>query len=214
MARGRVFASIQSVAAGYSSTMLYLASQSPRRAELLRRLGVSFTPVPVDVPEHPGPDESAEAYVQRVALDKAMAGVKAVAQVPGARVLAADTEVVLEGQVFGKPRDLDDAAAMLRRLSGRTHQVISVVHVADAQRSRQAVSRTEVRFARLDEADIAGYLATGEAMGKAGAYGIQGAAERFVVHLAGSYSGVMGLPLFETAELLKAFDVSSDYLGS
>lgn len=201
------FASIQSGVAGYSSTMLYLASRSPRRAELLRRLGVAFAVLPLDVPELPRPGEPAADYVRRVARDKAAAGVAAVAGDPAAVVLAADTEVVLDGAVFGKPRDAADAAAMLRRLSGRTHQVISAVWVADARRAQEAVSRTEVRFAPLDEAEIAAYVATGEAMGKAGAYGIQGAAERFVAHLAGSFSGVMGLPLFETAGLLKAFGV-------
>ncbi len=184
--------------------MLHLASKSPRRAELLERLGVQYRLLDVDVPEVRAADEPAADYVRRVARDKARAGWAQVAGQPGAQVLGADTEVVLEGEVFGKPADLADAAAMLRRLSGRVHQVMSAVVVHDASGAREVLSVTEVRFAPLDEATIAAYLATGEAMGKAGAYAIQGRAEAFVEHLAGSYSGVMGLPLHETARLLAA----------
>jgi len=126
---------------------------------------------------------------------------------PGAVVLGADTEVILDDEVFGKPRDADDAAAMLRRLSGRTHQVISAVSVVSAGREAQAVSRSEVTMAALDDDAIAAYLATGEWDGKAGAYGIQGRAQIFIAHLAGSFSGVMGLPLYETARLLHEFDI-------
>jgi len=187
--------------------MLYLASQSPRRAELLTRLGRRFGTLELDIPEHRQPGEPPEDYVNRVAREKAGAGLLRVVATPGAVVLGADTEVVLDDEVFGKPADADDAAAMLRRLSGRTHQVVSVVWLVSADRELHAVSRSQVTFMPLDDDDIARYLATGEAMGKAGAYAIQGYAEQFVSRLDGSYSGVMGLPLHETAQLLKAFGV-------
>ena len=187
--------------------MLHLASQSPRRAELLARLGVDFGILELDIPEHRQPGEPAEDYVRRVAREKAGAGLLKVVAVPGAVVLGGDTEVVLEDEVFGKPRGAADAAAMLARLSGRTHRVISAVSLVSAAREAQAISISEVRFARLDEADIAAYVASGEPMGRAGAYAIQGGAERFVEHLSGSYSGVMGLPLYQTAQLLRDFGV-------
>lgn len=187
--------------------MLYLASKSPRRAELLARLGLDFGVLDLDIPEHRQPNEPAEEYVRRVAREKAGAGLLTVMSVPQALVLGADTEVILDDEVFGKPRDAADAAAMLRRLSGRTHQAVTAVSLVSASREAQAVSVSEVSFAELDEGEIAAYVATGQADGKAGAYGIQGAAERFVRHLSGSYSGVMGLPLFETSRLLKSFGV-------
>ena len=186
--------------------MLYLASKSPRRTELLDRLDQPHRLLDVDVPEVRAPGEGAAEYVARVARDKARAGWALVAGQPGARVLGADTEVVLGEEVFGKPRDAADAAAMLRRLSGRTHRVLSAVVVVDAAGEREALSATEVCFAPLSEAAIAAYVATGEPLGKAGAYAIQGRAEAFVEHLSGSHSGVMGLPLRETARLLGAAD--------
>ena len=184
--------------------MLHLASKSPRRAELLERLGLSYRLVDVEVPEVREPGEAAADYVRRVARDKALAGWAQVRDDKEAQVLGADTEVVLGEEVFGKPVDAVDARAMLRRLSGREHIVLSAVVVIDAQGEREALSETRVRFASLDEATIAAYVDTGEPMGKAGAYAIQGRAEAFVQHLAGSYSGVMGLPLHETAALLAA----------
>jgi septum formation protein len=187
--------------------MLHLASQSPRRAELLARLGLRFGVLELDIPEHRQPNEPAEEYVRRVAREKAGAGLLQVMAVPGAVVLGADTEVILDDEVFGKPVDAGDAAAMLRRLSGRTHRTVSAVSLASASREAQAVSVSQVTFMALDEAAIAAYLATGEWEGKAGAYAIQGRAESFVQHLSGSYSGVMGLPLHETAQLLKSFGV-------
>lgn len=187
--------------------MLYLASQSPRRHELLARLGLEFGVLDLDLPEQRQPAEPAEDYVRRVAREKAGAGLLTVVGNPTAVVLGADTEVVLDDEVFGKPRDADDAAAMLRRLSGRTHLVVSAVSLVSAGREVQAVSRTEVVFAALSEAQIETYVATGECMGKAGAYAIQGRAEQFVSHLSGSYSGVMGLPLHETATLLRQMGV-------
>ena len=184
--------------------MLYLASQSPRRHALLRQLGVAFEIVDVDVPEVRGAGESPRKYVERVAREKASAGLDAVrGRDPAAAVLGADTEVVLDGRVFGKPRDGDDAAAMLRALSGRTHEVVSVVCCARQGALALAASVSEVTFADIGAAAIARYVATGEPFGKAGGYAIQGKAAAFIAHLSGSYSGVMGLPLFETARMLR-----------
>jgi septum formation protein len=189
------------------SRMLYLASQSPRRRELLGRLGLEFGLIDLDLPEHRQPGEPALEYVRRVAREKAGAGLLKVVANPSALVLGSDTEVVLDDEVFGKPRDAADAAAMLRKLSGRTHQVISAVSLVSPSREAQAVSISQVAFAELDDAAIERYVATGEPMGKAGAYAIQGYAEVFVSRLDGSYSGVMGLPLHETARLLREFGV-------
>jgi septum formation protein len=186
--------------------MLYLASQSPRRRELLARLGLPFGLLELDVPEHRQPGEPAEDYVRRVAREKAGAGLLQVMGNPDAVVLGSDTEVVLDDEVFGKPRDAQDAAAMLRRLSGRTHQVISAVSVVSPSRELQAVSLSEVAFEALSPVQIDAYVAAeGEWRGKAGAYGIQGFAETFIARLGGSYSGVMGLPMHETAQLLRQF---------
>ena len=185
--------------------MLYLASRSPRRAELLTRLDVGFSVLDVDVPEQRQPGEPPQAYVSRVAREKAQAGLDTLAGIGDALVLGADTEVILDDAVFGKPADAADAAAMLARLSGRTHQVVSVVWLLARGREAQALSVSRVSFAELDPADIAAYVAGGEPMGKAGGYAIQGGAEQFIRHLAGSYSGVMGLPLYETARLLREF---------
>jgi septum formation protein len=184
--------------------LLYLASQSPRRYELLGQIGEAPTTLDVEVEEVRHPDESPEDYVKRVALDKARAGFARVADEPGARVLAADTEVILDDEVFGKPGDAADAASMLRRLAGREHRVVSAVWVVDGSGERGAVVVSQVRFAALTDATIAAYVATGECFGKAGGYAIQGRAAAFVEHLSGSYSGVMGLPLFETSRLLRA----------
>lgn len=183
--------------------MLYLASQSPRRRELLGQLGEDHRTLDVDVEEIRQTGESPDDYVARVALDKARAGFALVAAEAGARVLGADTEVVLGDEVFGKPRDPADAAVMLRRLSGREHRVISAVWLVEAAGEHRVVSVSVVRFAALTEADIASYIETGECLGKAGAYAIQGRAAAFVEHLSGSYTGVMGLPLFETSRLLR-----------
>lgn len=187
--------------------MLHLASQSPRRRELLARLGLDFGVLDLDIPEQRQPGEPADDYVRRVAREKAGSGLLRVMATPGAVVLGADTEVVLDDEVFGKPRDAEDALAMLRRLSGRTHRVVSAVSLVSASREAQAVSVSEVTFAPLSEAHIAAYVATGEPFGKAGAYAIQGGGEAFISHLSGSYSGVMGLPLHETAHLLRGFGI-------
>ena len=185
--------------------MLYLASQSPRRRELLAQLGMQFGLLEVDVPEQRLPGEPPETYVSRVAREKAGAGLLAVVGNPGAVVLGADTEVVLDDAVFGKPADADEAVYMLAALSGRTHRVVSTVWLVDAGREDHATCITDVRFAPLTAAQVAAYVASGECFGKAGAYAIQGRAAAFVAHLSGSHSGVMGLPLHETARLLRGF---------
>jgi septum formation protein len=187
--------------------VIYLASQSPRRSDLLRQLGVEFSVLDVDVPEVRVPGEPPDDYVSRVAREKAGAGLLQVVAVPGAIVIGADTEVVLGDDVFGKPVDADDAARMLRRLSGRSHRAVSAVWAVSASREEHAFSTSIVEFADLDDDDIARYIASGEPFGKAGAYAIQGRAAAFVKHLAGSQSGVMGLPLYETAHLLRRFGV-------
>ncbi|HAV71378.1 septum formation inhibitor Maf [Stenotrophomonas maltophilia] len=187
--------------------MLYLASRSPRRNELLARLDRPFQALDLHVPEVRAPDESAADYVQRVAADKARAGLALVAQDPDAVVLGSDTEVVLDGRVFGKPADAEDARAMLRTLAGRTHQVMTAVALVAAGREQGVLVVSEVTFAAIDEDRIAAYVASGEPMDKAGAYAIQGGAERYIRHLAGSYSGVMGLPLQQTEQLLQAFEL-------
>jgi len=188
--------------------MLMLASQSPRRLDLLRQLGFDPLVLEVDVPELRSAGEPALDYVHRVAREKAGAGLLAVASRPGVVVLAADTEVILEGAVFGKPADAEEAAAMLRRLAGRTHRVVTVVWAVSSAREASACSVSEVTLAPLDGAAIEAYLATGEWCGKAGAYAVQGRAAAFIAHLSGSYSGVMGLPLFETATLLRQHGVN------
>jgi septum formation protein len=191
----------------YACAMLYLASQSPRRRELLTQLGVPFGLLEVDVPETREPGEPPTDYVSRVAREKAGAGLLAVVANPAAVVLGADTEVVLGDRVFGKPADADDAAAMLRALAGRTHRVISTVWLVSPGREAHATSESDVTFAPLTDAQIAAYLDTGEWRGKAGAYGIQGRAAAHIARLAGSHSGVMGLPMHETARLLREFDL-------
>ena len=185
--------------------MLCLASQSPRRSDLLARLGVPFTTLALDVVEQRACDESPLAYVQRVAVDKARAGVARLAGQPAPFwVLGSDTEVVLGDRVYGKPADAADAAAMLASLAGQTHQVITAVALCGSDGGCEVISViSEVTFAALDAAAIDAYVATGEPMGKAGGYAIQGQAERYVSRLCGSYSGVMGLPLQQTAALLQ-----------
>jgi septum formation protein len=187
---------------------IYLASQSPRRAELLRQIGVAFEVVPLPDPplEQRQAAESAADYVERIARAKTQAGLQAVqAQgLPPRPVLGADTEVIVDGEVLGKPADVAQAARFLRRLAGRWHEVRSVVVLATADRLLSAVSVSGVRFAALTDAQIARYCATAEPYDKAGGYGIQGPAAVFIEELQGSYSGVMGLPLAETARLLAA----------
>jgi len=187
--------------------MLFLASKSPRRRELLKQLGIAYSVLDVDVVEEPLPGEQPEEYVRRVAREKADAAWLEVASVPNAVVLSADTEVVLDDVIFGKPADEEDAIRQLLRLSGRTHLVHTALCALDAGQEHEALSTTEVRFGPVTEAGVRAYVATGEAMGKAGSYGIQGRAAAFIEHLSGSYTGVMGLPLCETARLLARFGI-------
>ncbi len=180
---------------------IYLASQSPRRRQLLTQIGVRFRTLASTIDEVQRRGEEAVAFVQRMAREKAQAGL-ARAKRGSLPVLGADTVVVLDGAVLGKPRDRADGIDMLRRLSGRTHRVISAVSVVTPERVIDRVQISSVRLAPLSGALIAAYWETGEPADKAGAYAIQGQAGAFVAHLDGSYSGVMGLPLFETMAAL------------
>lgn len=179
---------------------LYLASRSPRRHELLRQIGVAYTPVDVEVDESPRTGEPPAHYVLRVACAKALSARALLGA--DALVLAADTTVVLGGSILGKPADAADALHMLEQLSGREHTVLSAVALAGIA-CMTRLSESRVRLRASSPAERAAYVASGEPMDKAGAYAIQGRAAVFVAHLAGSYSGVMGLPIFETAELLR-----------
>lgn len=194
---------------------IYLASQSPRRRELLKQIGINFEMLllrsdarrNIFVDETPQPGEQPEAYVRRVSLAKAEAGYAALnfRNLPSFPVLAADTTVTLGGEILGKPDNAEHAGAMLRRLSGREHQVLSAVAVVLEDHAEVALSVSTVRFAVLAEERIRRYLHTREYTDKAGGYAIQGYAGAFIEHLSGSYSGVMGLPLFETVQLLQQF---------
>lgn len=192
---------------------IYLASQSPRRRQLLEQLGVRHELL------LPGPLEDAESleagragespsrYVRRVTglkLDAAMARWRAQG-LPAAPVLCADTTVALGAEVFGKPQDAHDAARMLARLAGTTHRVLTAVALQQGRVRREALSVSRVRFAPMSRAQIARYVASGEPLGKAGAYAVQGLAAAHIEHIAGSYSGIMGLPMRETAQMLGAF---------
>ena len=184
---------------------LMLASASPRRAELLQQLGLHFEVLPADVDETAAAAETAQALVERLAMTKARAVAR---RYPDAVVLGADTVVALDGDIFGKPRNEADATRMLTALSGHSHHVCTAVAVVGAGECRSRLSVSRVTFARFDADAIANYWATGEPRGKAGAYAIQGFGGAFVSHLEGSYSGVMGLPLHDTAVLLAAAGVS------
>ena len=181
---------------------IYLASQSPRRRELLDQLGVRWQlllpddAAAAEALEAVRPGEAPARYVQRVTGLKLHAAMRRLARdaLAAAPVLCADTTVALGLRILGKPHDARDAAAMLRALSGRTHRVLTAVAVQAGGARHAALSRSQVRFARLSEADIAAYLASGEWQGKAGGYGIQGRAAGFIEHISGSYSGIMGLP--------------------
>jgi septum formation protein len=182
---------------------LYLASGSPRRRELLTQLGLQFERLITHVEEQRQPEEAAEVYVRRLASDKARAGVAvAPRDLP---VLGADTIVVLNGEVLEKPQDAAHAAEMLSKLSGQTHQVMTAVALADAQRELDCLVTTDVTFRKMTAEEISHYIASGEPMDKAGAYGIQGLGGNFVRKINGSYHAVVGLPLVETGELLSHF---------
>lgn len=192
---------------------IWLASKSPRRRELLRQIGVEFeilflrdqAPRGPDVTEVVLPGELASDYVKRVTLEKVSfaARVLGMRQLPPRAVLSADTTVVLDGQILGKPGNESEARAMLAALSGRRHQVLTSIALSYQQQVWQHTQESEVQFAPLTEAQIAHYCATGEPYDKAGGYGIQGMAAAFIVQIQGSYSGIMGLPLYDTVQLLQ-----------
>ncbi len=187
-------------------SFIYLASQSPRRRELLERIGIGFELVDAPVEEIPGEGELPEVFVLRMALEKARAGYRGLGERPSAPVLGADTIVVLDGEIMGKPRDEADALTMLERLSGQTHRVLTGVALAD-DREATRLSVSQVTMRPLTDEERRLYCATGEPRDKAGAYAIQGRGGVFIEHLDGSYSGVMGLPLFETTLLLDDFAI-------
>ena len=198
--------------------MIYLASRSPRRRELLAQIGVKFEPLlfregprqDADTDEAVRPDEQPDEYVRRVTRLKAEAAWQRIVMRRGLHrqpVLAADTTVALGGEILGKPVDRDDAERILNLLSGTQHRVMTAVSVAFEDRFEIAVSESLVTFATLDPSRISAYVQSGEPFDKAGAYGIQGRAGAFIERIEGSYSGVMGLPLYETAELLRKFGI-------
>ena len=203
----------------HAEQKIYLASKSPRRRELLRQIGVEFeilmlreAPGRADaVSEIPYPNEEPEVYVRRVAREKGEAGWQTVLgrKLPLRPVLSADTTVSIDGKILGKPVDANEALKMLRWLSGRTHQVLTAITVTAEGKMSEALSRSEVRFAHVDESTLRAYCATKEPYDKAGAYGVQGFAAQFIEFMSGSYSGIMGLPLFETARLLHKVGVKT-----
>ncbi len=196
-----------------SPQKIYLASKSPRRRELLRQIGIEFellllrdqTPRGPEVTEIVQPGERAEDYVARVTLEKAGFAQKTMwwRKLPLRPILAADTTVVLDGRILGKPADAAEAIEMMRALSGRTHQVLTHVAVLHDDQVFQITQRSDVAFTALPDSVIRAYCETAEPYDKAGGYGIQGQAALFIQDIAGSYSGIMGLPLFETGQLLK-----------
>ncbi len=193
------------------SAQIYLASQSPRRQELLQQLGVSFELLLPEATEDAEAlevrlgQEPAKTYVRRVCLLKTQAALQRLQRQkkPTRPVLCADTTVALGNTLLGKPDNVEQAAEMLRQLSGKTHRVLTAVAVASPEHSACLICASQVSFMELSENDIQAYIASGEPFGKAGAYGIQGRAGAFIRHLSGSYSGVMGLPLYETRCLLQ-----------
>ena len=194
---------------------VYLASQSPRRSQLLDQLGVEHRLLLADADEDAEalelalPGETPGAYVTRVTQLKLQAALRRRRRrlLPAAPVLCADTTVALGRRILGKPADAMDARQMLRDLSGRTHRVLTAVAAGTSRRREEALSQSRVCFAAIGSAELAAYVATGEPLGKAGAYAVQGRAAGFITHISGSYSGIMGLPLFETAQLLRRLGV-------
>lgn len=184
---------------------IYLASNSPRRWELLQSLDLQLHRITGEVDETPLPHEQAKAYCLRIALAKNQAAqaVSLAEKFANLPILTADTTVSIDGKILGKPKDKADAIAMLQQLSGRTHQVFTAICVSHNDKQFECVQTSEVTFKTLSEAEILAYVDTREPMDKAGAYGIQGVGGIFISHLEGSFTGVMGLPLFETAELLR-----------
>jgi septum formation protein len=186
---------------------LFLASGSPRRRELLTQIGVPFTALPTSIDETPKASESPVEYVRRLAQAKAQAGLAALADCAGAVVLGADTSVILNGQILGKPLDRADAQAMLTALSGNTHEVLTAVALASVERCEVLTVRSQVSFRTLTSDEIDAYWHSGEPLDKAGSYAIQGLGAVFVSHLEGSFSAVVGLPVCETAALLADFGI-------
>ncbi len=186
---------------------LFLASGSPRRRELLTQIGVAFSVIGADIDETPLPDESPAAYVERLARGKAEAGRARLSADAPACVLGADTAVVLDGKILGKPVDEADAQVMLLSLAGQEHEVLTAIALLDGERCESRVVRSLVRFRPISVAEANAYWASGEPRDKAGGYGIQGLGAVFVSGLNGSYSAVVGLPLCETAELLGHFGI-------
>ena len=191
-----------------STDFVYLASASPRRGELLQQIGVSFRVLGSAIDEAVLPGEAPAAYVVRVAAAKAGSGWQGNREAADVPVLAADTAVVLGGKILGKPKDRRDGEGMLQQLSGRTHEVLTAVALRTASGLQSAISRSEVTFRPISACEAQAYWETGEPHDKAGGYAIQGRAAVFVADLRGSFSGVMGLPLFETAALLSAAGVA------
>lgn len=187
------------------TAQIYLASSSPRRQELLRQLGLRFEVLPADVLEQPRPGQSPADYAVSMALAKARTG-STLTRAP-LPVLGADTDVVLDGEILGKPVNREHGLSLLAKLSGRTHEVYSAVALVQGARTQTALSVTRVNFAAISPAMASAYWDTGEPADKAGAYAIQGLGACFVKTIEGSYSGVMGLPLYETCELLSDFGV-------
>ncbi|TBN44550.1 nucleoside triphosphate pyrophosphatase [Pseudomonas sp. BGI-2] len=187
--------------------VLYLASGSPRRRELLTQIGVPFCAISADIDETPLAQESPSAYVERLARGKAEAGRGTVVSAADFCVLGADTAVVLNGKILGKPVDEAGACAMLMMLAGQEHEVLTAIAVLDGERCESRVVRSLVRFRNIARDEAAAYWASGEPRDKAGGYGIQGLGAVFVAQLIGSYSAVVGLPLCETAELLGHFGI-------
>lgn len=188
-----------------SEPQIILASASPRRRELLDQIGVRYQVLPVDIDESRKEGESAENFVKRLALEKAQAGFEK--QGNSLPVLGSDTIVVLNHRILVKPADKADGLAMLSALSGHEHQVLTAVAMVDGQQSMVKTNISRVYFRSLSEEEIETYWATGEPADKAGGYGIQGIAAQFIERLDGSYSGVMGLPLYETAQILENFGI-------
>jgi len=188
--------------AGVAEPRILLASASPRRSELLRQVGITHAIRPVDIDESVHDGEAPSAYVLRLAQAKAAALWRQLAAAERRPVLAADTTVALEGEIFGKPASLEEARVMLGRLSGRTHEVHTAIAVLHEGGAAARVSSSAVTFRGLTPAEIDWYWHTGEPADKAGGYAVQGRAAAFISHIAGSYSGIMGLPLYETWELL------------
>jgi septum formation protein len=195
-----------------TSNIIYLASKSPRRRELLKQIGVSYELLlmrelapRIDVDESPRPEETPHAYVERVVTLKTDTAERIMHErrLPQRPILTADTSVTFEGAILGKPENRDDAIRMLTRLSGQTHQVLTAVMVTNGGERHKVTTTSFVTFAPVSPDDIRRYVDTNEPMDKAGAYGVQGRAARFIAKLSGSYSGVVGLPLYETAGLLK-----------